>query len=64
MTKKLIASKFLPQSPDDIAIFIHENLKILNLTNIGVLIGDIDEFAGEIRKHYIGQMNFRGFPLD
>ena len=50
--------------PEDIAIFIHEHLKSLNLTNVGVLIGDIDEFAGEIRKHYIGQMNFRGEPLD
>ena len=46
--------------PEDIATFIHQNLKILNLTNIGTLIGDIDDFAGEIRKAYIGQMNFKG----
>ena len=28
--------------PEEIAIFIHENLKNLNSTNIGQLIGDID----------------------
>jgi brefeldin A-inhibited guanine nucleotide-exchange protein len=43
---------------------LHENLKNLSLTNVGQLIGDIDEFAGQIRKHYIGQMNFYKLPLD
>ena len=40
----------MPPDTEHIAKFIHENLRRLNPTNVGVLIGDIDEFAGKIRK--------------
>jgi brefeldin A-resistance guanine nucleotide exchange factor 1 len=64
MTKKLIDKEFFPKDPEILAAFLHENLKNLNLTNVGQLIGDIDEYAGVIRRNYIGQMNFKGLPLD
>jgi Sec7-like guanine-nucleotide exchange factor len=31
---------------------------------VGALIGDIDEFAGRIRKQYIGSINFVGMQID
>jgi len=64
VVKKLIEEGFLAADAHSIARFIHENLRRLNPTNVGVLIGDIDEFAGQIRREYIGQMNFSGFPID
>jgi hypothetical protein len=50
VVKKLIEEGFLAADPHNIAKFIHNNLRRLNPTNVGVLIGDIDEFAGQIRK--------------
>ncbi len=37
---------------------MHNNLKRLNSTNVGQLIGDCDEFAGHIRRAYIGAIRF------
>jgi Sec7-like guanine-nucleotide exchange factor len=31
---------------------------------VGQLIGDIDEFAGHIRRHYIGTIRFEGLQID
>lgn len=43
---------------------MHANLKRLNPTNVGQLIGDIDEFAGRIRRAYIGAIRFSNLPID
>lgn len=42
VVKKLVEEGFLPPEPENIAAFMHENLKRLNLTNLGQLIGDCD----------------------
>ena len=62
--KKLVEEGFLPPEPESIAAFLHQNLKRLNPTNVGQLIGDIDEFAGQVRKHYIGTIHFEGLQID
>ena len=54
----------MPTEPYDIAQFLHLNLKSLNPTNVGALIGDIDDFAGQIRKHFIGGINFANLEID
>ena len=62
--RKLIKQGFLPTQPNDIARFLHQNLKRLNSINVGALIGDIDEFAGHIRRSFIGAIDFANLQID
>jgi brefeldin A-inhibited guanine nucleotide-exchange protein len=64
VVKKLVEEGILPADAEHIAKFLIANLKRLNPTNVGVLIGDIDEFAGQIRREFIGQITFAGVPID
>lgn len=61
---KLIKEGLLPPDAEAISRFIHEHLKQLNPTNVGVLIGDLDDFAKEIRSHYIGSVDFGRLDID
>ena len=44
--------------------FLHQNIKKLSPTNVGVLIGDVDPFAQQIRDHYIRSMRFQEELVD
>lgn len=64
VVKKLVEEGFLPPAPADIARYLHAALRRLNPSTLGQLIGDYDELAGQIRLHFIAQIDFSRRTVD